>query len=139
MRRRIERSAAYQKFLSPYLEERVSKEELDLYIAVVLRAVSLAREKYNVPTVILYLSYREDFFQFSGQSNEYVVDRFKRGGADVVDATLSAPNGAPLRIYDVDSPYLIKHDAHPTPLAHRERTKLLLEFLQHRYPAVLKD
>jgi hypothetical protein len=117
LRRFFERSTFYQAFVYPAIEERVSRDDLDLYLAVVAEGVKRARERYNAPTVVLYLAYHDEFFAESGSSNDEMIAGLKRSGADVIDVTPRSADGSPL---SADPLFFIAGDGHPTPRGHAE-------------------
>lgn len=133
----FEKSAAFRVFLQPALASGIGRADVELYVAVVARAVALARERYGAPTLILYLAYDDAYLKSSGFSNEDIVTRLRAAGADVVDATLAAPDGTPLKRYDRPSPYIIAGDGHPTALAQDERAQILVRHLRSTMPDLL--
>jgi hypothetical protein len=96
---------------------RVRPADIDLYVSILIRAGQLAREKYGVPTVILYLP-ADDFARLAGTSDEEIMRRLSDGGLIVINAGLdqSAFPGQPLAI---------PGDGHPTGVANLARAKLL--------------
>ncbi|WP_244532195.1 SGNH/GDSL hydrolase family protein [Methylocapsa palsarum] len=122
-------SAAYRVFASPIFS-RVKHDDIELYIRVLLEAVRLANVKYGVPTLIPYLPVSESYFAGTGFTNQALIDRFRAGGAYVLDAALTdeATRGLPLNI---------QGDGHPTPLANRLRAALLKSYIDENLPGVL--
>jgi hypothetical protein len=102
----LEDAASYRLFIEPYLQ-RVTHEDLELYVRILLAAVNLAKEKYGVVTLIPY-NKDPDFLVGTGFSDDEIVHRLQDGGAMVVDVSLprEAADGA-------------RGDGHPTPLANR--------------------
>ena len=95
--------------------------KLDLYTAVLSRAGQLAREKYHVPTVILYVP-DDDYLRGSGHTNDELMQRLRDGGLAVVDGRLdpAAFPGQPLQIAG---------DGHLTAVANRARAALVRDSL----------
>ena len=135
--KQFEKSAAYRLLVQPILSGGPDRADMELYIAVVSRAVREAQSRYGVPTVILYLGYNDQYLQRSGLSNEEIVARFRSAGAHLIDATLTAEDGRPLTRYDVPSPLIIAKDGHPTALAQRLRAELLFEYLLEQFPGLI--
>src|SRR6266851_3047050 len=78
--------AMYRVFLQPVLPG-PSAAKIDLYIAIQRRAGELAREKYGVPTVILYVP-DETYLRGSGYTDQQIRPRLRDGGLIVVDGGL---------------------------------------------------
>lgn len=127
--RAVERSAFYQQYVFPALD--ISRSDLDLYVAVIAEGVRLARERYRVPTVILYSRHNDKFFAGSKSSDDEVIEALKRSGADVIDATFRREDGA--RLLSKDHPlFYIVGDGHFTPRGHREIANTLWPHLVER-------
>lgn len=124
----LEDMASYRLFIEPYLQK-ATQQDLELYIGMVLAAVNLAKEKYGVATLIPYI--RDNLYlEGKGYSDDEIIQRFRDGGAVVVDVTLAkeAAAGAKLRI---------EGDGHPTPLANRLRALIIKDYIQNRMPGDL--
>jgi hypothetical protein len=106
----------YRIYLQPMVLG-ASPAKLDLYIAILIRAGEIAREKYHVPTVILYIP-DAAYLRGSGSSDEQIMQRLRDGGLTVIDGRLdqSAFPGQNLAI---------PGDGHPTGIANRARAVLL--------------
>lgn len=129
--RAVERSAFYRAFVYPRLEQSVSRDELDVYIAVVTEGVRLAQERYRVPTVILYSRYYDEFFAGSKSSDNEIIEKLKKGGVEVVDATFQLEDGT--RLLTMDHPlFYIVGDGHYTPYGHKEIANKLWPHLVQR-------
>ena len=107
--------------ISTLLENRTPAQKLDLYIAILVRAAQLVREKYGVPTVIFYYPV-PDYTRSAGTSDQEVIDRLRAGGLDVIDGNLD-PGEFP------GQDLFIPGDGHPTVLAHRVRAQKLRDGL----------
>jgi hypothetical protein len=106
----------YSVFLQPVLQGS-SPEKINLYIAILLRAGELTREKYGVPTVILYVP-DEIYLRGSGYTDQQIMQRLRDGGLTVVDGGL---NPAAFPGQDLSIP----GDGHPTGVANRARAVIL--------------
>jgi hypothetical protein len=92
-----ENMAAYRWFIEPF-RHKLSHDDVELYIRILLAAVKLAKEKYGVLTLIPYLrvpeAYLHDldaekFFVATGFTDDEIVRRLQDGGAMVVAASLA--------------------------------------------------
>jgi hypothetical protein len=95
-------------------------ETIDLYVAIILRAATLARERYGVPTVVLYQP-DNGYLGPSGYTDEQLMKRFRDGGLGAVDAGL---NPADFPGQDLTIP----GEGHPTGVANRAWAVRLHEF-----------
>jgi hypothetical protein len=112
----IGKMAIYSAFVEPAFV-RVGPADIDLYIAVLVRAGQLAREKYGIPTLILYLP-DGDYARHTGSSDEEVMERLRRGDLTVVDGYLD-PRDFPGRSLTLPG------DPHPSGTANLARAKIL--------------
>jgi hypothetical protein len=124
----LEDMASYRLFIEPYLQK-VTHEDLELYVRILLAAVNLAKEKYGVVTLIPYIPVG-GYLEGTGFSDDEIVRRLRDGGATVVDVSLAKEEaaGAKLRI---------EGDGHPTPLANRLRASMLKDYIESHMPGVL--
>ncbi|MEJ0095021.1 MAG: SGNH/GDSL hydrolase family protein [Methylocella sp.] len=122
-------SASYRLFVEPF-RQKMSHDDIELYIRIVLAAVKLAKEKYGVPTLIPYIPEKEDYFAGTGFSDEAIIQRLTDGGAIVIDVSIDQKAGN-------ESPLKIPGDGHPTPLANRIRAGMLKTFIQQHISDVL--
>jgi hypothetical protein len=104
--------------IAPRFDKTTLRQKVDLYIAILIRAGQIAREKYGVPTIIFYMPAADDA-QRGGYTAAEVADRLRAGGLIVVDGTLdlSAFPGQEL---------FIPGDGHPTGVANREWARQLV-------------
>ncbi|WP_244395985.1 SGNH/GDSL hydrolase family protein [Beijerinckia indica] len=112
-------TAFYRFFLTPFAE-RLTHDDVELYIRVVLEAVRQSKAKYGVETIIPYLPDGEPYLAGTGFTDQDIVERFEAAGAKVIDASLT----------DVKNPRLgleIPSDGHPTGRANRLRAELLID------------
>jgi hypothetical protein len=112
----IGHSAAFRALVQP-AEGTPTRADLDLYIATILRAVTLAREQYHVPTLVLYvpISYVylfENYLENSGYTDQQIMQKLRDGGAEVIDGTLKPADYPQLMLN-------IPGDGHPTGAANR--------------------
>ncbi|MEJ0095022.1 MAG: SGNH/GDSL hydrolase family protein [Methylocella sp.] len=125
-------SAAYRAILDPY-RQKVSHDEIDVYLRILLAAVTLAKEKYGVPTLIPFIQAPEGYLRGTGFSNDSIIERLREGGADVIDVSLlkEQADGATISI---------PGDGHPTPLANHLRALMLKHYIeQHMSGALLSQ
>jgi hypothetical protein len=106
----------YKVYLQPLLVG-ARAASLDLYIAVLGRAGELARQKYGVPTVILYIP-DPDYLRGSGYTDQQIVQRLRERGLIVVDGALE-PADFPGQDLSIPG------DGHPTGVANRARAMRL--------------
>ena len=91
--------------------------DIDLLVAILVRAGQLAREKYGVPTLILY--YPDDFYaRRGGVTDPQIMARLREGGLVVIDAGLD-PRDFPGQELQIPG------DGHPTGVANRARALLV--------------
>jgi hypothetical protein len=124
----LENTASYRLFIEPY-RNKVSHDDIDLYIRILVAAVNLAQEKYGVATLIPYIR-NPGYLEGTGFSDDEIVQRLRDGGATVVDVSLAND-------YDCTRGLCIKGDGHPTPLANRLRASLLEDYIENRMPGIL--
>lgn len=107
--------------IAPRLDNRTLRQKIDLYIAMLIRAGQIAREKYGAPTVIMYVP-DTGGMRLGGYTAAEIVDRLRAGGLIMVDGTIdfSAFPGQEL---------LIPGDGHPTGVANREWARQLVKAL----------
>lgn len=129
LRERGVHTALYRSFIEPSLEK-LTHDDFELYIRVLLAAMKLAEQKYGVRTLIPYLRTPDAYFRGTGFSDDEIIKRLRDGGADVVDVSLSreAASGAGLAI---------PGDGHPTPYANRLRASILKSYIEQNLPEVL--
>ena len=110
----------------------MSRDDIELYLQITLAAINLAKAKYGVPVIVLYLGYdgENSFLQGTGFSTEAVLQRLRDGGAIVIDASLSEEKAAGMAIS-------IPGDGHPTALGNRLRASILKNYLDRNMSGVL--
>jgi len=123
-------SAGYRWLIEPYWR-RVNHDDVELYIQITVAAVKLAKTKYRVPVIILDPGWeRDDYLEGTGFTPGAVNQRFREGGAVVIDATLDKEMAAGVTLN-------IPGDGHPTALANRLRASILKNYLEQNMPEVL--
>jgi hypothetical protein len=91
--------------------------DIDLFVAILVRAGQLAREKYGVPTLVLYLP-DEAYASRAGVTDAQIMGRLREGGLVVIDAGLD-PGDFPGQELQIPG------DGHPTGVANRARALLV--------------
>jgi hypothetical protein len=125
----IENMASYRLFIEPY-RQKLTHQDLELYIRVVLAAVNLAKEKYGVATLIPYIPAGASYLKETGFSDDEIVQRLRDGGAMVVDVSLAKEEAAGAKLH-------IEGDVHPTPLANRLRASIIKAYIENHMPGIL--
>ena len=99
-----------------------TRQDVELDIAMMIRAGRLAREKYGVPLAILYLPVGRGYLDNTGLTGADIMARMRAGGLLVIDAALKREDfpGQPLTI---------PGDGHPTGTANRLRAAMLRDTL----------
>ena len=103
------------------LDDQTVRQKLDLYIAILIRAGQLAREKYSAQMAVFYLD-GTGYPEGGGLTDDEVIARLRAGGLIVIKARLD-PAAFP------GQELWISGDGHPSPLAHRARAALLAQGL----------
>jgi hypothetical protein len=124
----LESMASYRLFIEPY-RNKISHDDVDLYIRMVVAAVNLAKEKYGVVTLIPYLAWPE-YLKGTGFNDDEIVQRLRDGGAMVVDVSLAKEEAAGAKLH-------FEGDPHPTALANRLRASMLKDYIENRLPGIL--
>lgn len=129
LREWLETSAAYRNIIEPLIVT-ANREDVEHYLKIVLAAVKLAKEKYNVPVIVLYVNSPTDVLQGTGFTDEMIAERLREGGAAVVDGSLAKEEAA-------GTVTRIPGDTHPNGVANRLRAELLKDYLEKNMPSVL--
>jgi hypothetical protein len=116
----VARTAIYSVFLEPVFGG-AGQADMDLYVAILIRAGQLARERYGVPTLILYQPY-DAYVRHAGLTDQLIMQRLRDGGLLVIDAGLD-PNDFPAQNLKIPG------DGHPTGVANRARAVLVRDAL----------
>jgi len=124
----LEDMASYRLFIEPY-RNKISHDDVKLYIRILVAAVNLAQEKYGVATLIPYIR-NPRYLEGTGFSDDEIVQRLQDGGATVVDVSLAKEEAAGAKLH-------IEGDPHPTPLANRLRASKIKDYIENRMPGIL--
>jgi hypothetical protein len=109
------------RVLFPNAFIRVTPDDIELYIHILMRAGELARQKYNTRTLILFQG--GDIYLNLGYPDAEIMRRLREGGLDVIDATLNQSSYP-------DQPLRIPGDGHPAALTNRIRAEMVQQVLQ---------
>jgi len=129
LREWLENTATYRVVIEPY-RHRLTHDDIELYIRILLAAVKLAKEKYGVETLVPYLQVEDDYLKGTGFTNEGIVKRLRDGGAIIVDASLKKEEaeGAVISIIG---------DGHPSVFANRARATMLKDYIESHMSRIL--
>jgi hypothetical protein len=97
-------------------EPPIDEKDVDLYVAVLGKAGEVARQKYGVPTLIMYLpdNFATDRYQLGpAYGNAQIMQKLRATGLHVAEARLVNPADYP------GQPLFIPGDGHPTGLMDR--------------------
>lgn len=126
LREWIQNTALYRAAIEPY-RQKVDHDDVELYVRIVLATVELAKKKYGATTLIPYLPVGDDYLRGTGFTDASIIERFKSGGASVIDASLAKEraDGAVIEI---------PGDGHPTALAHLARAQSIKAYIAREMP-----
>lgn len=129
LREWLQNTALYRTAIEP-LRQKLDHDDVELYIRIVLATVELAREKYGAATLVAYLPVGDDYLRGTGFTDSSIVERFRGGGAYLIDASLAKERaeGAVLEI---------PGDGHPTALAHLTRAQSIKAYIAREMPGLL--
>ncbi|MGJ0508350.1 MAG: SGNH/GDSL hydrolase family protein [Methylocystis sp.] len=121
---------AYDHFIGRR-EKPVEPTDMDLYIAILAKSAELARQKYGVSTLVLYLP--DDLstprYQLGpGVTNTSMMSRLRDNGLEVMDLTID------LNAY-AGKQLIIPGDGHPTGLLNRIWGERLRDFVAAKFGA----
>lgn len=126
----LQDAATFRYFIAPLLNK-VTREDIEFYIRVMLESVRLAKEKYGVDTLIPYLRQMPPhYLDGTGFDNDEIMKRLRDGGAVVMDLSLTPDE-------DKDDVFTIRGDHHPTALANRLRASMLRFYLEQHMSETL--
>ena len=123
----LENMASFRLFIEPYLQK-LTDEDVEHYVRILLAAVQLAKEKYGVATLIPYIT-AAGYLMGTGFSDDKIVQRLRDGGAVVVDVSLAKEETAGAKL-------IFKGDGHPTPLANRLRASIIKDYIENHMPGI---
>ena len=90
-------SDTVRKFFVPAIAH-LGGSDIDLYVAEVVRAAQISKERYHVPTLVLYLPAGAAYLGKSGRTDTEIEAAFRKAGILVLDGSVSAaqfPPGLP--------------------------------------------
>jgi len=121
-------TSLYRVFFEPL--QRLGRDDIDLYVAILARASQIAREKYGAATLILYLPAGEGYLKGSGFTDDMIMQCMRDAGLDVVNADLDSARfpGQPLTI---------PGDGHPTAIANAARAEMVKAYIERINPPLL--
>jgi hypothetical protein len=128
----LQSSAAYRWLIDLYWAG-ASRDDVELYLQVILSAINFAKAKYDAAVIVLYLeSNQKDkpYLRGTGFTTEAIIQRLRDGGAAVIDASLEKEQAAGMAVS-------IPGDGHPTGLANRLRASILKKYLERNMPEAL--
>ncbi len=129
LRELLQNTTLYRVAIEPY-RQRVDHDDVELYVRIVLATVEIARKKYGAATLVSYLPVGDDYLRGTGFTDSSIIERFRGGGASVIDASLAKERaeGAVIEILG---------DGHPTAFAHRARAQSIKAFIASEMPDLL--
>lgn len=130
LRELLGNSAAFSALLQP-AGGAPKRADVDLYIAILERAVTLARETYGVPTLILYLPLPDDYLKNSGYTDQAIMQKLREGGAEVIDGTLNPADHPGVALQ-------IPLDGHPSGASNRLHAEMLKAWWDSHARALLE-
>ena len=117
VREALDNSALYRAIFPPAYRP-PSRADIELYIAIIARAVEIARDTHHVPTLILYLRFASEYLANSGYNDDSIMQKLREAGADVIDGSLD-PADHPGLVLNIPG------DGHPTGAANLLRAKMI--------------
>jgi hypothetical protein len=121
LREGLANSAAYRALVAPALLT-IGRADIELYIAILARAIELARKDHGVPTLILYLPFIPTYLSQTGYTDAEIMQKLREAGAYVIDGTIKPADHPGSVLY-------IPGDGHPTGAANRLRAEMLKDWL----------
>ena len=120
----------FQYFFQSRVEP-VDAADIDLYVAIFAKAAKLAREKYNVPTLLLYLPDDVSSARYRlgpGYGNADIMRKLREAGIDVEEIGFDVA-------HHTESELVIIGDGHPTGLTNRIWAQQVKDTLVTRFNA----
>lgn len=121
---------AYDYFIG-HREKPVEPKDMDLYISIIARSAEIAKQKYGVPMLVLYLpdDLSNPRYQLGPEfTNASIMDRLRDKGLKVMDLTIDLNAYAGQRL-------IIPGDGHPTGLLNRIWGERLRDFVKEKFGA----
>ena len=121
-RRFLDHTALYGVIIRP-LFSRLTHDDVDLYIRILIEAGRVSKVRYGVATIIPYVRWTPRYLAGTGYDDDAIIRQLKGGGLEVIDMTL---------VEDTTKPpiYTIKDDEHPAAAANAIRARMLAEALR---------
>ncbi|WP_363349583.1 SGNH/GDSL hydrolase family protein [Methylocystis echinoides] len=125
---------AYDHFIGQR-EKPVEPQDMELYIDIIARAADIAKQKYGVPTIVLYLPddlSNPRYHLGPSITNAVLMERLRQRGVKVVDLMIdvTAYPGQQL---------IIPGDGHPTGLLNRIWGERLRDYVASEFTSVAAD
>jgi hypothetical protein len=116
-------SSIYPAIIAPALQG-ATLEKIDLFVAILVRAGQLARDKYGATTLVIYEP-NEPYLRPLGYTDEQLMQRLRDGGLVVVDGALD-PAAYP------GQDLAIPGEGHPTAVANRAWAMLVQRYVEEK-------
>lgn len=129
LREWLENTSLYRVTIEPY-RHKLSHDDVELYIRILVAAVDLAKQKYGAPTILPYMRVGDDYLKGTGFDDDSIMARLRDGGAIVIDTSLAKEEAEGAVIS-------MKGDGHPTPFAHRVRAQMLKSYIEQHMSGAL--
>lgn len=121
---------AYDHFVGQR-EKPVEPQDMELYVRIIARAAEIAKQKYGVPTVVLYLPddlANPRYHLGPSITNATLMERLRASGVKVMDLTIDLNAYAGQRL-------IIPGDGHPTGLLNRIWGERLRDYVAAEFTA----
>ncbi|MGO9006587.1 MAG: SGNH/GDSL hydrolase family protein [Beijerinckiaceae bacterium] len=122
LREFLGRSATFRRLIQP-VSRFIGPRDIGLYIAEIRRAAQLAKAKYGVPTIVIFLPAGDAYLAKAGMKDAEIEARLRESGLLVLEGSLSQADFEPGTVLKIAG------DGHPTAAAHRARARMLHDFL----------
>lgn len=133
--RSVFRSTEAFKYFFESRERPLEEADIDRYIAILTKAGEVARQKYGVPTLILFLPDDLASARYRlgpGYGNEDIMRKLSEGGLLVLNAMIDASAYPPNSL-------IIPGDGHPTGLANRIWAKQIKDYIDADMPNLKRE
>jgi lysophospholipase L1-like esterase len=123
--------SAFRNFIEP-MNIAVAHDDIKLYLTMLEKTVQLAKQKYNVPILILYIPAGEAYVRHTGFTEDQIITRLRAAGAEVLEVSLDESKYPPGALK-------IAGDGHPSALGQEERAKMLVSYLKQTRPELSQN
>lgn len=133
--RSLFRSTEAFKYFFESRERPLNDADIDLYLAILIKAGKIARQKFNVPTLILYLPDDLASARYRlgpGYGNDDLMRKMREGGLLTLNASID------INAYPPNS-LIIQGDGHPTGLANRIWAKQIKNYVDSDGSGLMLD